>query len=105
MGNTARHSFQGRPRQRWQLPRQHQLSDTGTFPGHAQAVVRMKCLHRMPFGAELLDGGGVRFRLWAPGESHMDLLLGNAPVEEAAMRAQGDGWFELIVPGDRKSVV
>lgn len=59
----------------------------------------MKCLHRMPFGAELLDSGGVRFRLWAPGVSHVGLLLENAPVEELAMRAQGDGWFELTVPG------
>ncbi|MDB6082321.1 MAG: hypothetical protein JWN43_202, partial [Gammaproteobacteria bacterium] len=23
-------------------------------------------VHRMPHGAELLSGGGVRFRLWAP---------------------------------------
>ena len=27
----------------------------------------MKRKHAMPFGAELIDGGGVRFRLWAPG--------------------------------------
>lgn len=58
----------------------------------------MKCLHRMPFGAELIDSGGVRFRLWAPGVSRIDLLLENAPVGELAMHAQDEGWFELAVP-------
>ncbi|MFW5833120.1 MAG: malto-oligosyltrehalose trehalohydrolase [Pseudomonadota bacterium] len=50
----------------------------------------------MPFGAELLTRGGVRFRLWAPDMAAPKLRLGAGgealllPLE--AMRA---GWFEL----------
>jgi 1,4-alpha-glucan branching enzyme len=31
----------------------------------------------MPFGAEALAGGGVRFRLWAPGAKSVDLAQEN----------------------------
>jgi len=59
----------------------------------------MKRVHHMPFGAELLDSGGVRFRLWAPGSSHIDVLLEDTPAQTLAMHAQDEGWFELTVPG------
>ena len=35
----------------------------------------MRCLHDMPFGAQLQPGGGVRFRLWAPAASQVQLAL------------------------------
>lgn len=47
----------------------------------------------MPFGAECLDSGGVRFRLWAPGAERIDLLLGESTL---AMPAIVSGWFELV---------
>jgi maltooligosyltrehalose trehalohydrolase len=49
--------------------------------------------HRMPFGAEVLGDGGVRFRLWAPGAQQVSLVLDNQakPMVEA-----GDGWHELV---------
>ena len=53
----------------------------------------MKSRHLMPFGAQVLDAGGVRFRLWAPGVEAVVLQLdgeGDRP-----MRAVGEGWFEL----------
>ena len=31
--------------------------------------------HAMPFGAELLPDGGVRFRLWAPSQAAVALVL------------------------------
>ncbi len=52
--------------------------------------------HAMPFGAELIDGGGVRFRLWAPGVETVALKLdteGDRP-----MTAVDGGWFELRHP-------
>jgi len=61
----------------------------------------MKRGHRMPFGAQLEEAGGVRFRLWAPGAQM--LVLEHLPVaatawRAAAMRAVGDGWFEATLP-------
>jgi maltooligosyltrehalose trehalohydrolase len=48
----------------------------------------------LPFGAELLPGGGVRFRLWAPGEKTIDLSIAGR-----FLRMKGnDGWFEHIEP-------
>ena len=53
----------------------------------------------MPFGAEIIAGGGVRFRLWAPGVGAVALQV---DAEEAApMLAVEDGWFELINPRAR----
>ena len=49
----------------------------------------------MPFGAEALAGGGVRFRLWAPGAKNVDLSLGHRIVP---MRPNPDGWYEHVEP-------
>jgi malto-oligosyltrehalose trehalohydrolase len=48
----------------------------------------------MPFGAELTADGQVRFRLWAPSASTVELVLVEGPV--VRMPAAGDGWYELI---------
>jgi malto-oligosyltrehalose trehalohydrolase len=57
--------------------------------------------HPLPFGAEVGEGR-VRFRIWAPGESRLDLVLNDRQLE---MEPQPDGWFELVseqaAPGDR----
>jgi malto-oligosyltrehalose trehalohydrolase len=55
-------------------------------------------VHAMPFGAEPVPGGGVRFRLWAPAANTVDLVFDNRskPMEKAA-----DGWFQLIEPSAR----
>lgn len=50
--------------------------------------------HRMPFGAELVNEGSVRFRLWAPGQQTVSLAIESADLV-VPMRAAGDGWFEL----------
>ncbi len=55
----------------------------------------MKRCHSMPFGAEPMAGGGVRFRLWAPGVNSVSLRLDEA--HELPMLAASDGWFELQV--------
>ncbi|HTE88546.1 MAG TPA: malto-oligosyltrehalose trehalohydrolase [Terriglobales bacterium] len=50
--------------------------------------------HSMPFGAECLDDGKVRFRLWAPKAQRVDLSLANQePLDLSKLE---DGWFELI---------
>jgi malto-oligosyltrehalose trehalohydrolase len=47
----------------------------------------------MPFGAEVLPGGGVRFRLWAPGAKKVELVLGERRLPMPAAQ----GWHELAV--------
>ena len=48
----------------------------------------------MPFGADCLDDGKVRFRLWAPKAQRVDLCLANQ--EPQALSKLEDGWFELV---------
>ena len=48
----------------------------------------------MPFGAECLDDGQVRFRLWAPKAERVDLRL--VDKESLALSKLEDGWFELV---------
>jgi malto-oligosyltrehalose trehalohydrolase len=50
--------------------------------------------HAMPFGAEVLGDGGVRFRLWAPGAQQVGLVLAD---ETCPMVAQQEGWYEATV--------
>ena len=48
----------------------------------------------MPFGAECLDDGKVRFRLWAPQAERVELCLANQePLDLSKLE---DGWFELV---------
>jgi maltooligosyltrehalose trehalohydrolase len=60
----------------------------------------------MPFGAEVLERGGVRFRLWAPTAREMAVeLLSGGERTSVPMRAAADGWFEAAAaeagPGTR----
>ena len=49
----------------------------------------MKSAHEMPFGAVLRPGGGVEFRLWAPGATRCDLQFPSSP------RRRGPGASDL----------
>ncbi len=52
--------------------------------------------YSMPFGAELLNGQGVRFRLWAPAAHNVDLWLKDGENEHIIpMQAGSNGWFEM----------
>jgi len=65
----------------------------------------MKRNHRMPFGAECRDDGGVGFRLWAPKAQKVSVFLENKQPALLSMAKLDGGWFELGVdearPGDR----
>lgn len=56
----------------------------------------MKRSHHMPFGAQCEAGRGVRFRLWAPGAQHVELLLGAENTRALSLGRRNDGWFELL---------
>ncbi len=54
-------------------------------------------VQQMPFGAELRPDGMVRFRLWAPGQDRVGLVLDERD-EALTMSRSEDGWFELVTP-------
>ena len=59
----------------------------------------MKRAHAMPFGASVLNAGGVRFAPWAPGLNQV--MLERGPADSAAsypMVRAADGWHRLEVP-------
>lgn len=64
----------------------------------------MKRIHTMPFGASLIDGGGVLFRYWAPNLARVELEREGADGA-LPMLPYADGWHHLEVPeataGDR----
>lgn len=53
----------------------------------------------MPFGAAVLPGGGVAFRLWAPAAHDVELSrdLSGREIRQA-MTAQPEGWYTLTLP-------
>ena len=58
---------------------------------------------QLPFGATLLDSDRVRFRLWAPKQRRVDVLLGDDD-KPVPMRRDEQGWFEAEAkcgPGGR----
>ena len=66
-----------------------QSSDSGGFGTDSLARV-----HCMPFGAEVLPDGGVRFRLFAPTAKQVQIAFEGEGTQ--AMVASGDGWHECI---------
>jgi len=66
----------------------------------------MKHTHSMPFGAELLEGGGVRFRLWAPDAHSVTLECQRGERwQPFPMQRDDEGWHERVIEeataGDR----
>ena len=65
-------------------------------------------VHHMPFGAEVLPDGSVRFRLFAPAVDQVHLAF-QGVERQVAMRALGTGWHECTTrearPGTRYSFV
>jgi malto-oligosyltrehalose trehalohydrolase len=57
----------------------------------------MKRVHVMPFGAQLLDGGATRFRLWAPSARRVELVRSQSGARTAMLPA-GEGWYQLDLP-------
>jgi len=55
--------------------------------------------HDMPFGAEVRSDG-VRFRLWAPAQNELAVVLGEGRAVLPMQRQEG-GWFELVTDAAR----
>jgi malto-oligosyltrehalose trehalohydrolase len=51
--------------------------------------------HAVPFGAELQPNGSVRFRLWAPAQQRVSVVLEHSGAA-LSLRRQDNGWFELV---------
>lgn len=53
----------------------------------------------MPFGAQAIDSGATRFRLWAPGEAAVDVEL-EIPggTVRRRLRVLENGWHEIVCP-------
>jgi maltooligosyltrehalose trehalohydrolase len=66
-----------------------------TREAHANPAY-MKIQRRYPIGAEIV-GGGVSFRVWAPAQDSMSLLLENGREHE--MHGELDGYFSLYIDG------
>ena len=60
----------------------------------------MKLMHRMPFGAEILEPGRTRFRLWAPSARDVTLVLARQGGAEPMPMAAGRGGWRELVTGD-----
>ncbi len=57
----------------------------------------MERKHSMPFGAECLSDGNVRFSLWAPKAKSVDVSFAESGTALPMSRRRG-GWFELVTP-------
>src|SRR5579872_6952025 len=58
-------------------------------------------VRQLPFGATWLGNGRTSFRLWAPAQNKVDLVIDDGPV--VAMTRQSEGWFVAEAqcrPGD-----
>src|SRR5579875_1992969 len=63
---------------------------------------------RLPVGAEVLAGGGVQFRVWAPRHDRVEVVWrmpggrggdGESPARTAPLDPEGGGYFSGTVPG------
>src|SRR3989441_1042270 len=65
----------------------------------APAAGGARTRHPMPFGAEVLPEGGVRFALWAPAASRVELCLDDGPP--IPVERDTEGWIRVEVPHGR----
>jgi maltooligosyltrehalose trehalohydrolase len=65
-------------------------------PSATECVVQKRCL---PIGAEILPGGGVHFRVWAPDHKRVAVAIENLPGGGATLDldSEGDGYFSATV--------
>jgi maltooligosyltrehalose trehalohydrolase len=62
----------------------------------------MKRHHKMPFGAQCLQKGSVRFRVWAPAARNLELCLRRGDRSAfLPLERQDRGWFELTTDAAR----
>jgi maltooligosyltrehalose trehalohydrolase len=59
----------------------------------ALVAAAAEVISRTSFGAEVLAGGGVRFRLWAPAARTVDVVLHR---RHFPMQRMEQGWFEVM---------
>lgn len=52
-------------------------------------------MHRMPFGAEVLPNGSVRFRLWAPAAADIAVVI-EGQEQTLRLDSVGNGWHEAV---------
>lgn len=62
-----------------------------------EAGLQVSWVHRMPYGAELVEDGGVRFRLWAPEVGSLELVIEGGDGESLPMQRGKNGWYERTV--------
>src|SRR5690606_21189609 len=93
-----------------QSPRMDRGTARGSTRGGAKGAdlsaqqLRSRRHHPMPFGAEALPDGRVRFRLWAPDAERVELAIELPPSGEMVpltMAAEQEGWHGAIT--DRAS--
>ncbi|MFW5969471.1 MAG: malto-oligosyltrehalose trehalohydrolase [Halofilum sp. (in: g-proteobacteria)] len=54
-------------------------------------------IHRMPFGAAVMEDGRVRFGVWAPGADEVTLRIEDTPMgTELMMAPESNGWFGIV---------
>lgn len=51
-------------------------------------------IHAMPFGADVMETGAVRFRLWAPAAARVTLHIDD--IVPQPMSSLASGWFEYV---------
>ena len=59
---------------------------------------------RLPIGAEVMAGGGVHFRVWAPDHPGLTLVLdddGSGRASEIRMEPEAGGYFSVLAPRAR----
>jgi malto-oligosyltrehalose trehalohydrolase len=72
-----------------------QFSENGVAtPDSRKIALTRSSPFAMPFGAELFPGGGVRFRLWAPGAGGVEVVLEKKALP---LEKREGGWFERVV--------
>ena len=52
---------------------------------------------RLPIGAELVESGGVHFRVWAPKRTRVDVVMGG-DVVALTRESEGGGYFAGVAP-------
>jgi maltooligosyltrehalose trehalohydrolase len=81
------------------------LDDRAACDGRSSGVKGLEIQRRYPIGAELIGGGLVHFRVWAPKATRLEVVLESTPENEAErtfhpLLSEDDGYFSGAIAAE-----
>jgi maltooligosyltrehalose trehalohydrolase len=78
------------------------LTDDPVAAGNPEKLLNQR---RLPVGAEVLESGGVHFRVWAPKRRDVEVVFEDDAAPVLRLKREHDGHFSGVSPAARAGML